>query len=97
MDAEWYMSTDIDIALLVEELRHHDSETEWIEFKSNNSNPEMIGQRVSALANSACRLGVSTAYIVWGIDDETHEVTGSSFCYRLEKRGNEELENWLHH
>ena len=32
-----------------------------------------------------------------GIDDETYEVTGSSFCYRLEKRGNEELENWLHH
>ena len=91
------MSIDIDIALLVEELRHHDSETEWIEFKTNNSNPEMIGQRVSALANSACRLGIPTAYMVWGIDDETHEVVGSSFRHRLEKKGNEELENWLHH
>lgn len=91
------MSTDINIALLVEELRHYDSETEWIEFKTNNSNPIMIGQRISALANSACRLGIPMAYMVWGVDDETHEVIGSSFRYRLEKRGNEELENWLHH
>lgn len=91
------MRADVDIALLVEELCRYDSETEWIEFKTNNSNPEMIGQRVSALANSACRLGVPTAYMVWGVDDETHEVVGSTFRHRLEKRGNEELENWLHH
>lgn len=91
------MVADIDIALLVEKLCRYDSETEWIEFKVNNSNPEMIGQRISALANSACRLDISTAYMVWGVDDETHEVVGSSFCYRLERRGNEELENWLHH
>ena len=49
------MVADIDVTLLVEELCRHDSETEWIEFKANNSNPEMIGQRISALANSACR------------------------------------------
>lgn len=91
------MGADIDIALLVEELCRHDAETEWIEFKTNNSNPEMIGQRISALANSACRLGAPTAYMVWGIDDETHKVVGSSFRYRLVKKGNEELENWLHH
>lgn len=91
------MVADIDVTLLVEKLCRHDSETEWIEFKANNSNPEMIGQRISALANSACRLGIPTAYMVWGIDDETHEVVGSSFRYRLERRGNEELENWLHH
>lgn len=91
------MGTDVDIALLVKELCHHDAETEWIEFKTNNSDAEMIGQRISALANSACRLGIPTAYMVWGVDDKTHDVIGSSFRYRLEKRGNEELENWLHH
>ena len=72
-----HMGADIDIALLVEELCRHDAETEWIEFKTNNSNPEMIGQRISALANSACRLGAPTAYMVWGIDDETHKVSAA--------------------
>lgn len=91
------MNSDLDIKLLVEQLRHHDSETEWIEFKTNNTNPEMIGTCLSALANSACRLGIPTAYMLWGIDDATHEVVGSAFRYRLERRGNEELENWLRH
>lgn len=91
------MSADVDIPMLFKELHHRDSETEWVEFKANNSNPEMIGRMISALANSARRLGIPTAYMVWGIDNETHEVTGSSFRYRLERKGNEELENWLHH
>ena len=39
------MGTDVDIALLVKYLCHHDAETEWIEFKTNNSDAEMIGQR----------------------------------------------------
>ena len=95
---EWgCMITDIDIVRLVEELRHLDSETEWVEFKTSNSNPIMIGERISALANSACRHGIPTAYMIWGVDDSTHEVVGSSFYYRHERRGGEELENWLHH
>ena len=87
----------IDIALLVDELRARDTETEWIEFKVNNSDPSSIGERISALANSACRHGVPTAYMVWGIDDDTHDVVGSKFYYRSQRVGQEELENWLHH
>lgn len=91
------MGADVGIALLVEELCRHDAEAEWIEFKTNSSNPEMVGQRIGALANSACRLGAPTAYMVWGIDDEAHEVAGSSFRHRLKKKGNEELGNWPRH
>ena len=91
------MTPDLDIALLVTKLCECDSETEWVEFKLGNSNPEMIGQRISALANSACRLGLSNAYMIWGVDDETHEIVGSEFRYRLARKGGEELENWLHH
>jgi ATP-dependent DNA helicase RecG len=28
-------------------------ETEWVEFKENNANPEEIGEYVSVIANSA--------------------------------------------
>ena len=91
------MATDVNIALLIEELLQRGTESEWVEFKASNANPETIGKDISALANSACRLGVPTAYMVWGVDDKTHEVIGSSFRHRIERRGGEELENWLRH
>ena len=38
---------------LVYELCKYDNETTWIEFKHNNYDPQMIGQDICALANSA--------------------------------------------
>ncbi|MEI6219140.1 MAG: ATP-binding protein, partial [bacterium] len=52
---------------------------------------------LSALANSAALLQKKRAYIVWGIDDVTHSIVGTSFTPRREKVGNEALENWLSH
>ena len=34
---------------LIERLRKLPVETEWVEFKGNNCDPEMIGQYISAL------------------------------------------------
>jgi ATP-dependent DNA helicase RecG len=42
---------------LVHELRKLPRETEWFEFKLNLSDPEEIGEYLSALANSAALLG----------------------------------------
>lgn len=80
---------------LVEELRKLPHETEWLEFKHNNSDPDMIGERLSALANAAALEGKTSAYLVWGIEDESHEVVGTSFKPDTQKIGNEALENWL--
>jgi len=80
---------------LVRELCKLPTETEWVEFKHNNDNPEEIGEYLSALANSAALHGKSSAYLVWGIDDPTHEVVGTTFVPAAKKVGNEELENWL--
>jgi ATP-dependent DNA helicase RecG len=33
--------------------------------------------------------------MIWGVSDESHEVTGTSFRYASTKFGNEELESWL--
>ena len=82
---------------LVSTLCAEPQETEWIEFKHNNEAPDMIGQRISALANSAALLGKEEAYFVWGIEDGTHRLVGTTFSPRRTKIGNEELESWLSH
>lgn len=38
---------------LVRELAKLPDETEWVEFKCNNKQPQMIGEYISALSNSA--------------------------------------------
>ncbi len=80
---------------VLRELRELPKETEWVEFKCNNSNPEDIGRYISALANSAALCGKTNAYIVWGVEDVTHAVVGTDFRFTTAKKGNEALENWL--
>ena len=81
--------------LLVQELIKYPKETEWLEFKHNNYDPLMIGRDISALANSATLNEKSCAYMLWGINDETHEIVGTDKDLRTLKKGNQELENWL--
>ncbi len=80
---------------LVNELRNLPSETAWVEFKHNRADAEEIGEYISALANSAALAGKVEAYMIWGIDDESHDVIGTRFDPASEKIGNEELESWL--
>ena len=80
---------------LLQELISLPKEAEWVEFKHNNANPEMIGEYISALANSAALLGKVNAYLVWGIDNTSHDIIGTAFHPAATKVGDEELENWL--
>ena len=80
---------------LIHELRKLPGETESVEFKRNRAVPKEIGEYISALSNSAALQGNSRSYMVWGIEDQSHEVVGTSFRPASEKVGNEELENWL--
>jgi predicted HTH transcriptional regulator len=80
---------------LVQELIKLPKETEWLEFKVNNDTPQEIGEYISALANSAALCGKAFAYVIWGIDNDTHAVTGTTFSPSTSKVGNEEIENWL--
>lgn len=89
--------TPAQLSALLIELLALPHETEWVEWKHNNSDPETIGQNISALANSAALHRRETAYIVWGIEDGTKKIVGTTFKPRQTKKGNEELENWLMH
>lgn len=80
---------------LVDRLRGYDSETYWFEFKHNNYDPEMIGQDISALANGAAYAEKNLAYMIWGIDDKTHEIVGTDYDQYTLKVGNQEIESWL--
>lgn len=80
---------------LVNELRKLPKETEWVEFKVNDAEPQETGEYLSALSNAAALHGKAFAYLVWGVEDRTHELVGTSFDPATAKVGNEELENWL--
>lgn len=80
---------------LVLELCKLPQETGWVEFKHNNCDPKMVGEDISALANSAVIADRSYAYMIWGVDDNTHEIIGTKVNLKKEKKGNQELENWL--
>jgi len=82
---------------LVRELCKLPKETDWLELKVGNDQPESIGEYVSALSNSAALAGKPSGYIVWGVRDDDHAVVGTRFSPHTSKVGNEALESWLHH
>ena len=80
---------------LLQQLLALPHETEWVEFKKDNREPELIGEYLSALSNSATLHNQQTAYLIWGIDDKSHEIIGTKFKPKQEKIRGQELENWL--
>lgn len=80
---------------LVKRLCKLPAETEWLELKCNNENPQEIGEYISALSNSAALNERDKAYLIWGVDDVYHNIIGTKFCPAMAKVGNQELENWL--
>ena len=83
------------LAGLVRELCKLPQETEWVEFKVNHREPQTVGEYISGLANVAALHGKTHAYVVWGIEDRTHAIIGTSFSPAGAKKGNEPLESWL--
>lgn len=51
----------------------------------------MIGEDISALANSAVLADHSHAYMIWGVDDDTHDIVGTMVRLKSEKKA---TKNW---
>ena len=83
------------LELLIKELIKLPNETECVEFKHNNFDPEMIACDISALANSATYRGRNQAYMVWGIHNETHEILGTNYNRFSKLIKNQEIGSWL--
>jgi ATP-dependent DNA helicase RecG len=87
--------SDVRLIDLVNDLRRLPAETNWVEFKINNAAPQVMGQRISALANGARLADQPFAYFIWGIENETHKIAGTRFDPSRARTGGEPLEFWL--
>lgn len=80
---------------LVKRIVEARKESETIELKVNNENPDEIGEYISALSNSATYHDKDKSYMIWGVHDQTYEVIGTKFNFETAKKGNQSLENYL--
>jgi len=88
--------TQTELIALVDRLRAMPTETEWCEWKRNHVAPEELGEYVSALANAAALHRELAGYLMFGIDDATHEIAGTSFePYKEKAKGNQGLLPWV--
>jgi len=87
--------TQNELTNLLEEQIKITYECEWIEFKENNSDIEMIGKYLSALSNAACYRNKDFGYLIYGVKDNDHTIVGTTFNPLKAKKGNEEIKHWL--
>ncbi|MBR4837732.1 MAG: putative DNA binding domain-containing protein [Bacteroidales bacterium] len=85
----------LELRKLVDHLVSLSKESETVEFKENFHSKEEIGERISALSNSACLHNLPYSYLLFGIENNTHQIIGTSFYSKQKMVGNEELEVWL--
>lgn len=85
-----------ELSALLRRLLAERIETEWLEFKSHACESQQLGEYISALANSACIHGKPRGYLLFGVDNNTHTVVGTTFNPQKEKgKGNQHLPIWL--
>lgn len=69
-----------------------------VEFKTNWEQSADIGQYISALANTAALQGHDRAWMVWGVDDASRTVKGTTFdpfTQKVKEGANQALVMWL--
>ena len=79
---------------LLNDLRKRTFEADWFEFKVNWFNADELGQYISALSNTAKVIGSEFAYFFWGVENDRHDIIGTSFDYNREIN-HEPLEHYL--
>lgn len=79
----------------LDDLRGPTHESATVEFKSNQRDAHRIGRCVCALANSAVLHQKQSAWLVWGVDDKTHEIKGTHYIPQSHKIGEQAVIMWL--
>lgn len=80
---------------IINELIEFRYEKEWFEFKENMRTDSEIGEYISALSNGAAYLGKEKAYLIWGINDSSHDIVGTNFDPDCNASHNEPLKHYL--
>lgn len=84
----------MDVKNILKDLLQFSKEREWFEYKENWFQPVALGEYVSALSNAAALFGKEYGYFVWGINDDTHEIVGTTFDQYQDYK-NEPYQNYL--
>ena len=72
---------------IIKELLSYPTEEEWFESKENWYQPDVIGEYISALSNAAALKGRPFGYLLWGVENSSHALTGTTVDYRREVHG----------
>jgi predicted HTH transcriptional regulator len=80
---------------LLEKMLSLPKESEWVEFKVNNYDENIIGKLISGLSNAALIDNKDHGYLVYGVEDESHAVVGTKTFISDLKIGNQDIEPWL--
>ncbi|MDK1716591.1 ATP-binding protein [Dellaglioa algida] len=65
-------------------IQNHD-ESEVLDYKENLVDPLTIGEYISALGNSAMLIHNPSAYMIWGVEDISKSIVGTTFNPQLLK------------
>jgi ATP-dependent DNA helicase RecG len=87
--------TEEELILLLGSLIKQNKESECVEYKLNYHSAEEIGERISALSNSACLNNEPFGYLVFGIKSDNRSIEGTTFTPNNFKHKNEDIEHWL--
>ena len=82
------------IRSIVDHLIAYASEEDWFEFKDSWYDAAGIGEYISSMSNAAAMCGKENGYVIWGVNNKTHELTNTTFDYRKDIKG-EPLEHFL--
>ena len=98
-DADWrikqIMKTET-LSELIYGFCRNEREDTFYDFKTSYAEPRKIGRDLSALSNAATLADQSHGYLIYGVDDRTHEIVGTKFRPGVAKgEGNEDLIPWL--
>lgn len=84
------------LVAILERLRVASEETGTVEFKSNWDNPWDIGEYICALGNTARLDNKDRAWLLWGVENGSHRITGTAFDpFSAKGEGNQSLIMWL--
>lgn len=80
---------------IVRHFAAQDAERAHVEFKVDNADPKTIGENISGIANLLTKNNIPRGYIIWGVEDDSHSIVGTTFNPNTKKVGNEDLLLWL--
>ena len=73
--------THDDLLMILDELRAMPVETEWLEFKEAKRNYDFakLGRYFSSIANEANLKDREYGWLLFGVEDKSHEIVGTSY------------------